>query len=26
VLAARVRADIAKWRDLSARAGIRIDS
>lgn len=26
VLAARVRSDIAKWRDLSARAGIRIDS
>jgi tripartite-type tricarboxylate transporter receptor subunit TctC len=26
VLAARVRADIAKWRELSARAGIRIDS
>jgi tripartite-type tricarboxylate transporter receptor subunit TctC len=26
VLAARVRADIAKWRDLAARAGIRIDS
>jgi tripartite-type tricarboxylate transporter receptor subunit TctC len=25
-LAARVRADIAKWRDLSARSGIRIDS
>lgn len=26
VLAARVRADIAKWRDLAARAGIRIES
>lgn len=25
VLAARVRADIAKWRDLAARAGIRIE-
>jgi len=25
-LAARVRADIAKWRELAARAGIRIDS
>ena len=25
VLAARVRADIAKWRDLSARVGIRIE-